>query len=939
MADEVEITGCAPWGTGEVDIETTPFGNGEVSITLRAALPGESDPPIPDAPIADFIGVPRQGPIDLTVNFTDLSSGTITSWTWDFGDGSAPSSDQHVAHTYTVAREYDVTLNIAGPGGADQLVRPGYITAGEPAPALDADFTADNTTPEVGELVAFTDQTTGGPPVTWAWDFGDDSPPSVDPAPTHTYAVPGDYTVTLVVTDAEGNEDTEVKPGYITVDKVPPPGDQGGYGEQPFDFVLTIRDTTGGDDTDGTLGADIQTVITSNDVWFTHAAQQAAQFKTEWRRIDIEGSEVMLFVAWLQPKPGRPGHGATQVEWAVVNGISSTEGNGPGRFGFREIHVEIDTGGVDAVDEYFGRMSVDGQQHIIFERGCAHGRVVVGGSGSSDQAAAQRLAITNWEHALPINPWRTGVANGGLDPDMPALAAEWYTRNQDQDSQGPSWGTEYGGNVGPYKVKEFGYSRNAGINFGGVWGLDFVGGHDYDMPEGWKAKYDIFQRALGRHRIWLTTNTGGTTGTTNIFAPTQTGTAAYYEGRSGTSGQLPGYGQAPADGGQDATDPSPAFGWGAGNGASGETGYADRLWEWVPYAGSHQIRGMRGAAHVAGWSPLAREFLLHMANDAMQLYEFNSAVTLSSNRLLWTLRDMFAWASSRNGNMLPPFDGVGLPADYDDFKPFWTGRGFSEPMLGVLEAHKWWHFQWGTAVTPLENYIDNGTSGMTSTSLRPMLVHLYTLHGPHPLCDPEPFSGVNSSGAAIAPNPYSMGSLWNKWRHGDFVGTTDWYGSGGTATSEGVWSNAGDGDGTAPHAGPGWTTGDVFKRWEWIYLALVYKGIGLSPQYGLMKRWGQENIQGEVATYKTGRGTPSSTYEWIDNTGSQLGVFVSSWYIPLLTGMWDPGAGAPPLWWASEADMWAQLNNENTGNDSNSEEPWQQRNPLMVIPWSMLSAE
>lgn len=42
-------------------------------------------------------------------------------------------------------------------------------------------------------------------PLTYAWDFGDGSPIESGDRPTHTYAVDGVYTVTLVVTDALGN--------------------------------------------------------------------------------------------------------------------------------------------------------------------------------------------------------------------------------------------------------------------------------------------------------------------------------------------------------------------------------------------------------------------------------------------------------------------------------------------------------------------------------------------------------------------------------------------------------------------------------------------------------------------------------------------------------------------------------------------------------------
>jgi PKD repeat protein len=50
------------------------------------------------------------------VAFKDLSYGKITSWKWDFGDGSS-SAEQHPVHTYAKGGEYIVTLSVEGPEG------------------------------------------------------------------------------------------------------------------------------------------------------------------------------------------------------------------------------------------------------------------------------------------------------------------------------------------------------------------------------------------------------------------------------------------------------------------------------------------------------------------------------------------------------------------------------------------------------------------------------------------------------------------------------------------------------------------------------------------------------------------------------------------------------------------------------------------------------
>jgi hypothetical protein len=54
------------------------------------------------------------------VAFEDLSEGKVTSWKWDFGDGT-DSSEQHPIHQYKDAGEYVVVLNVEGPGGKSRL--------------------------------------------------------------------------------------------------------------------------------------------------------------------------------------------------------------------------------------------------------------------------------------------------------------------------------------------------------------------------------------------------------------------------------------------------------------------------------------------------------------------------------------------------------------------------------------------------------------------------------------------------------------------------------------------------------------------------------------------------------------------------------------------------------------------------------------------------
>jgi len=56
------------------------------------------------------------------VAFEDLSVGKITSWKWDFGDGTS-STEQHPIHAYQKAGQFVVVLNIEGPAGTSRRAK------------------------------------------------------------------------------------------------------------------------------------------------------------------------------------------------------------------------------------------------------------------------------------------------------------------------------------------------------------------------------------------------------------------------------------------------------------------------------------------------------------------------------------------------------------------------------------------------------------------------------------------------------------------------------------------------------------------------------------------------------------------------------------------------------------------------------------------------
>jgi PKD repeat protein len=85
---------------------------------------------VPGAPQAHFSASPQAGPPGTVVSFTDQSSGAVTNWTWNFGDGHT-ATNRHPQHEYTGEGQFDVSLIVSGPAGASTNSKTGYITISE----------------------------------------------------------------------------------------------------------------------------------------------------------------------------------------------------------------------------------------------------------------------------------------------------------------------------------------------------------------------------------------------------------------------------------------------------------------------------------------------------------------------------------------------------------------------------------------------------------------------------------------------------------------------------------------------------------------------------------------------------------------------------------------------------------------------------------------
>ncbi|MBP2146314.1 PGF-pre-PGF domain-containing protein [Methanofollis sp. W23] len=178
---------------------------GTYTVTLNASNPYAFDEAtleivVLPAPKANFTQSAAEGNAPLTVAFTDASTGDVSAWAWDFGDGNV-STEENPSHEYVTPGTYTVELNASNAYGFETTTS--TVTVLTPP---SADFTQSTAEGNAPLNVAFTDASTGDVSA-WAWNFGDGSV-STAQNPSHEYVTPGTYTVELNASNAYGFETT-----------------------------------------------------------------------------------------------------------------------------------------------------------------------------------------------------------------------------------------------------------------------------------------------------------------------------------------------------------------------------------------------------------------------------------------------------------------------------------------------------------------------------------------------------------------------------------------------------------------------------------------------------------------------------------------------------------------------------------------------------------
>lgn len=167
------------------------------------------------APAAAFSATATDLGVALDASGTAPADGaTIEAYEWDFGDGAPEASGVTTTHTYASPGTYTVTLTatdsrgIRGTASQQVTVRAANV---EPTAA----FSASTAGLRV-EVDGSGSSDPDGRVAEHEWAWGDGSERSYGAAAGHSYASPGDYTVTLTVTDDRGGQATTSRVVSVT---------------------------------------------------------------------------------------------------------------------------------------------------------------------------------------------------------------------------------------------------------------------------------------------------------------------------------------------------------------------------------------------------------------------------------------------------------------------------------------------------------------------------------------------------------------------------------------------------------------------------------------------------------------------------------------------------------------------------------------------------
>ena len=226
-------------------------------LTIRINATLEPLVPVNTPPVALFSYSPVSPGVGEWIQFDGSASvdpdGTITSYSWNFGNGSTGYGSS-AWQRFMAPGIYVVTLVVTDNDGVSDSVSQ-TIQVGPANQAPSAAFAFSPTNPAVGGWVQFDGSSSADPDgsiVTHSWSFGDGTSDSGVVA-WHRFAAPGTYLVTLTVQDDDGVSDSTSQAIQVGATNLPPTAAFTYSPASPSVAEWVRFDGTGSSDSDGTI--------------------------------------------------------------------------------------------------------------------------------------------------------------------------------------------------------------------------------------------------------------------------------------------------------------------------------------------------------------------------------------------------------------------------------------------------------------------------------------------------------------------------------------------------------------------------------------------------------------------------------------------------------------------------------------------------------------
>ncbi|HKY14153.1 MAG TPA: PKD domain-containing protein [Microthrixaceae bacterium] len=209
-------------GTYSASLMVTDSGGATDFTTVTITVRGVANA----RPVANATATPSSGASPLTVGFSSAGStdanGTITGYSWDFGDGSAPSTAANPTYTYSTPGKRTVKLTVTDNVG-DSSSATTVVTVGTNTPPSASTFGTATAAKANGNSLFDATQSAdpGGRIAKFSWDFGDGRERCGARSGTHVFTAPGTYQVILTVTDDFGDTATATVPVVVTTNIAP----------------------------------------------------------------------------------------------------------------------------------------------------------------------------------------------------------------------------------------------------------------------------------------------------------------------------------------------------------------------------------------------------------------------------------------------------------------------------------------------------------------------------------------------------------------------------------------------------------------------------------------------------------------------------------------------------------------------------------------------